>query len=371
MIAVSGRWAGAHRTNHQPIHRVEVWKTTTKLISDLRVEEARITKDAGSVPRTTATVTVADLSPDTARLLTPFGSRLKFYAGIKYPDATTELVLVADLDIIASRLSKPAGTLTLDCADPSALISAQSTSGPLRPLHPATGTVAVIESITWILAHIAYYHGTHTLSVIGSPADANLPADYNIDGDPWDAIEQMADSIGCECFFTPARVPVLRTTPDMAGAAVAALYTGAGGSVTVLDSAITRAPNILYLYGAADAAGVARRGYASDTDTSSPTYPHSAYGRVMARETRAAVFGSIAAANEAAMKLFTRMQGRVRTVELDAVTDPALEPGDTVGIRFTGGTVERHLLQSVDIPLGVDEMHVTTRTTAYTTAGWP
>jgi hypothetical protein len=79
-----------------------------------------------------------------------------------------------------------------------------------------------------------------------------------------------------------------------------------------------------------------------------------------------------AQAQSAAVALLRRIQGRVRSVSLDAVPDPAIEPGDTVAIRFAGGAVERHLVQALTIPFGADEtMQVSTRTTTYTTGGWP
>lgn len=370
MIPVSAKWAPALRANHQPTSRVEVWRTSSQLIPELRIESATIGKDSGAYPRTTASVTVADLSPSTAQLLTPFGSRLKFYSGIKYFDNTTEMILIADLDIVSSRLSLPAGTLELECADPSGLISAQDTGGPIRP---ASGDLDALTMLVWILYNRAWYYGERLPSMPGgTPASPLLPADWNIDGDPWDAIEQLADSMGYECYFGPDRRPVLRPTPVLAATPVAQLYTGAGGSVTVLESGLSRATNILYLYGAPDAAGVVRRGVASDNaDPSSPTYAGGAYGRVITRESRPVIFATAGQANAAAASLLSRMQGRVRSLDLQAVTDPSIEPGDTVGIRFTGGTVEKHIVGAVEIPLGAGEMRVRTGTTAYTSAGWP
>jgi hypothetical protein len=135
MLAVSGRWAASLRQNHTPIHRVELWRTSTLLIPDVPIESASVTKDASQSPRTTASVQVADTSSRVAQLMTPFGNRLRFYKGLKYPDNTTEMVRVADLDIVGSNLSKGAETtLSVECADPAQRIGEDS---PIRPAPPA------------------------------------------------------------------------------------------------------------------------------------------------------------------------------------------------------------------------------------------
>jgi hypothetical protein len=42
-----------------------------------------------------------------------------------------------------------------------------------------------------------------------------------------------------------------------------------------------------------------------------------------------------------------------RTLDMTALPNPALEPGDVVAISMLDGTVENHLLVSTSIPLGI------------------
>lgn len=364
MLTVSPRWAPAHRASHRPISRVEVWRTSSRLIADLKVESAAISKDATSTIRASASVTVADLTPATAQLLTPFGNRLRFYAGIKYPDNTTEMILVADLDIVASTLTLPDATLHLDCVDPAGIIGQDETSGPITP--PAADSQGVIQ---WILGGAMYYGGKAlpaALPVTNPP----IPADWNMSGDRWDAVEQLADAMGCECFFDVNRNPILRDVPPIKPTPDATLYALDGGTVTRIVSGLSRSPNVVTVLGAPDATGKQSRGLARDDNPSSPTYRRGAYGRVTLHETRDTVL-SQAGADSAAAALLRRVQGKTRTVELSAVTDPAIEPGDTVMVRYTSGSLERHLVQSVSFPLGAEEMTVGTRTLDYKTFGWP
>lgn len=367
MLPVSPKYAAIVAVNHGPAFHFELWRTGTKLIGDLKVTGGTITKDASSWPRITGSIDVADTSAQAVQLLTPFGGRVRVSRGVTYPDRTTELLMIGDLDIVATRFSRPDNTLTLDLADPSAAVSGDLLPGPRS--YPST---TVRDAITDLIAGAAF-HGSHTLTDQTSNSQTVTTAgDYSVDGDRWDAIEQLADQCAAECYFTPERAPVLRPEPVLAASPVARLHTGAGGTVSAMTSELVRAPNVVILYGGPDATGKQIRGTAYDANPSSPTYYRGAYGKVVLVESRPAPFPSAAAANTAAASMLGRVQTGVRTVELQCVPNPALEPGDTVEIRFPNGAKELHLIRSLDIPLGPeDTMAVRCSTTAYTTAGWP
>lgn len=372
MLATSPRWAPALRANHAPVHRIELWRQGTLLIRDLKVESGTVTKDASAAPRTSATLTVADTSPATAQVLTPFGYRLKFYRGLRYPDNTTELVLYADLDIVRSRFSRPSNRLEVTLSDPSALIAGDILPGPFRQANIMSSAQ---DTITWLIDRSVFYQPANATLVDSTAETLPLSADYVVDGSPWDCVEQLADTIGAECYFRPDRWAVLRPVPSLKSTPDALLYALAGGTVTAIDSELSRGPNVVYLWGAPLASGKASRGLAMDTDPNSPTYISApGYGRVVVVETRPNPL-TAAQAQSAATALLRRVQGKVRTVTVDAIPDPSLEPGDTVQVRYANGKTERHVIQSVSLPIGggagEDVMTVTTRTTAYTTAGWP
>lgn len=366
MLPVSGRWAAGLRQNHRPIHRIQLAKTGTVLLDYLKVESGSVTKDAGQAPRTFATVTMADTSAATAQLCTPFGYRLRFYRGLQYPDNTQEMILYADLDIVASSFSRPDNTLTMQLADVSAIIAGDTIPGPVTP----PGLASAQEAITWLIGRSQYY-GPDVDVADSTGAAKPIAADWAADGDPWDAVEQLADAIGAECYFTPARTPVLRPVPSLKTTPDALLYALDGGTVTEIESTLDRAPNVVYVWGAPQANGKQARGVAYDTSPSSPTSINSAYGQVVSVIQRPSPLTS-AQAQSAAAAMLRRVQGKVRTVRLQAIPDCSLEPGDTVELRFAGGAIERHIIQSVTIPIGGhDAMEITTRTTAYTAGGWP
>ena len=367
MLTVSPAWAPRLATNHSPTYRFELWKTSTQLIGYLAVTAGTLSKDASAYPRTTASLTVADTSAATARLCTPFGARVRIFRGVTYPDNTVERPMLADLDIVKSTFTRPDGLLELELADPAAAVAGDVLPGPLPK-----GNILVGDLIQSILANTTFYGSKVLTSTAPYAALIRTPADYVLDGDKWDAIEQLADAAAAECFFDVDRAPVLRPEPVLKGTADAQLYALGGGTVTAISSELTRAPNAVYLYGGPDANGKQIRGIAWDAVSSSPTWVGGAYGRVGMVSQRPAPFGTVAQANTAAANLLARVQRAVRTVELEAVPNPAIEPGDTVEVRFANGQLEKHLVTAVDIPLGgPDDMRVRCATTAYTTAGWP
>lgn len=367
MLPVSASWAAAISTNHRPTLHFELWKTVTQLIPDLKISAGSVRKDASTYPRTTASLQIADISEAVAQLCTPFGSRIRIYRGLTYPDNTAELPLIADLDIVSARLARPAAELTVQLADPSAAIASDQFDTPT----PMPG-VTVRTAISRILASRAYFGGRVPSGSAPAADTAITAADYNVDGDGWDSIEQLADIASAECYFSADRTPILRAEPVLKSTPDATLYALSGGTVTAIDSELIRAPNVLYFWGAPDAAGKQIRGVAADRNQSSPTYVNGPYGRVTAREDRSTPFASQAAANTAAANMLARLQRGVRTVTVECVPNPAIEPGDTVEIRFASGALERHLVRAVEIPAGPsDRMIVECSTTAYTTQGWP
>jgi hypothetical protein len=368
MLTVSGRWAATVAANHMPITRFQVWRTGTLLIPSLPVKNGSLTKDASTFPRITATIDVADTRNATAELLTPFGSRIRIFRGVSYPDNTIELPLIADLDIVKATFARPAGTLTLELADPAGAVSADGLAGPR-----AYGGNTVRDTIQALLADASYYGSKDLTDQTTTAAGVLTAPDYTVDGDRWDAIEQLADQAAAECFFTPARAPVLRPEPTVKATADATLYAGDGGVVTAMSSELVRAPNMVALYGGPDpVTGKQIRGVAWDSNASSPSYALGPYGRVVLVEQRPAPFANAAAATSAAASFLGRVQTGVRAVEIECVPNPALEPGDTVEIRFVNGAKERHLVRSLEIPLGpADTMRLRCSTTTYTTAGWP
>lgn len=376
MLTVTSRWAPTITGNHTPAYRFEVWRTGTQLIPKLSVAGGAVTKDGSAWPRITASIDVADTSPDTAQLLTPFGSRVRIYRGLTYSDNTQELPLIADLDIVSARFARPDGTLTLELADPSAAVSADLVISPVSygGQIGVTPPLTVGEAIQAILAGATYY-GTHTLDTTGASVavGSSVGRDYVLDGDRWDAIEQLADSIGHEVFFTPDRRPILRVEPKLKTTPDALLYALEGGTVTGTVSALARQPNACVVYGAPDdTTGKQIRGIVWDSVSTSPTYVGGPYGRVVLIEQRPVAFTTAAQARDVAASMLDRAQRGVRTVELEAVPNPALEPGDTIEVKFMNGVKEKHQIRSVEIPLGAaDHMTLTCSSTSYVTAGWP
>jgi hypothetical protein len=373
MLPVSPGWAAAIRANHEPVVRADAYKGPTLLYANVPLASAEITKDAGQSPRTTATVTIASRDPTLLQILTVFGTRLKLFRGLRYPDGTSEVPLIADLDIIAASYDRPDNVLALELADPSVLVGLDTLTGPTTPNMWGASVNTAVEVIGRLLGRTQFHTAYPGRLDVSGVTDMNLAADYSIDGDPWQAIEQLADTLGAECYFTPTdRYAILRPAPSTKTTADAQLYAAEGGSVTRINSRLERSPNYVMVYGAADTTGKVRRGVAFDNAAGSPTSIRSAYGRVNLVVDRPTPFASQSAANAAAAALLRRVQGKVRSLTLDAVPDPALEPGDTVAVRFPSGAIERHVLQSVSIPFGpADTMTVTTRNTDYTTQGWP
>lgn len=253
-------------TDHFPQWSVTLIRPDGSSIPAATVVGGTVTKDAGAWPRTRATLVCAlpTLTPaplDDAFL--PFGSRARFRWSVQ---GVTGSVLVADLLIVGTSVDRPAGTVTLTCADDSAQIDTvgfdiPSDSGPAKSATAfVTWAAQWARPITW-----------PALVVAGSLPAGTIPTiDTTGISSAWSLIEQIATGVGGEAWFDAQRRLRLRAvpTPGTPAGSVARLAVGPGGTVTGYLSTLNRGPNAVYVrFGAGD-----DWGFWFDTDPTSPTF---------------------------------------------------------------------------------------------------
>jgi hypothetical protein len=101
----------------------------------------------------------------------------------------------------------------------------------------------------------------------------------------------------------------------------------------------------------------------TDDNPSSPTYWLGPYGQVPYFYTSASIT-TLTQAQSAATGLLARTKGLTRQVSLSSVPNPALDAGDVIQVVFPDASYERHVVDSLSIPLDPSEaMPIGTRST--------
>ena len=320
-----------------------------------------ITKDATQSPRTRVTVDLpTQMVPGPIdQDMIPVCQRLRLEYSIEHYG---QWVVVADLDVIRSTVTRPASIWSVEAVDRAARVGLDDTSrGAWAP--QTTGTIGA--AITYIVRRTF----PQTSFLITGPAlTQTVPPDSKTFGDTWDLARRMAQLAGSELFFRAHdRVCVVRPLPDV-GAPVDALTVGDLGTVTGYTLDHQAGYNTVAMrYLSADGGDVLRTGLWVDRRTDSPVAVQRLGSHVVLVEDKEVdTAPSQADADAAALALGRRAAGKSRSPSIRHVSRPWLEPGDTVDVTYAGGPTEAQVVDAVEIPLDGSNIQTTVlRTHAY------
>lgn len=183
--------------------------------------------------------------------------------------------------------------------------------------------------------------------------------------DPWQDIQQMAQSIGYECFFDARGVCTLRPVPDPdVVESVWEFEDTAHPTITALVRRVSDSNTFNKVIATGEGTGndVPVQAIAIDDDPASPTYYLGAYGTVTYRFTSPLILTQDQA-QAAADAMLRAVKGATEAVEIDVIPMPAVEPGDVVTVtRGRSKVGGRFLIDQLTTPLDPAEtMHLTAR----------
>jgi hypothetical protein len=374
------------------LSRVEVWLAGVQIEADLSYLSGEVTLDGTGGVRGKLNLTLpAGEGTATWDLLSPIGTEVIPYRGVRFIDGTSEWVPLGVFGIDSQRMGYGAdGTLSLTAPDRWARVQRA------RFLSPATTTGgAVTEAIRL---------ATDAVSVACTNA-ATSAASTN--AQVWDrdrdaaAVALMTSASG-ELFFDRAGLLVARNSPRLTSAPVWTVDAGQNGVLVSADRARDRART----YSVVVAIGTATDGttplapqIAYDDDPLSPTYYLGPFG-IVPYFYASPLLTTTGQALAAAKTILAKVTGMAAQLSIENAVNPALDPGDTISVvlpsqnearRFTHvaigdlftdifsdtwrgrevftavsfpATVEAHLIDTVTIPMDVGTpQKITTRST--------
>jgi hypothetical protein len=352
----SDRFDRMMRRSHTLATSVDVLFNRVPVVRDLRVISGSVTFDRTAAIMGSCSVTFAEptrLPTGPTSPLTPYGYELAIRRGVRYADGTVELLA---LGIFPVQTSGVAGALvaSLRGEDRARLVSDAL-------LEDDYAIAAGTNYVTAIVALID--HAVPGLVGVTTPTTFTTPAlVFEAGADPWAKAVDMARSIGMWLYFDGDGRYVLRPEPSLTGAQPVWTFDD-GASGVLLDAAVDldRGPafNRVIVSGENTTTGLVR-GVATDT-TSAIAYT-SGFGR-KPRFIKSELVTTTAQADAMAAAEIAGTRGISRSVKIDAVPHPGIEPGDVVRIRETElGFDAVHLIDKLTIGLGpADKLSVQMR----------
>lgn len=329
----------------------------------LNITVGTVTADRSGAFRRSLQVTCFDptgqMVPSTAAsLLTPFGSILRPYSGVRYSDGTTEVYplgvfRIADVDIVESNpTSGSVLTMNITAYDLSRTIDRHKFTTTYVIAQGTLLTTAMRTIVNRTFPGAEYNMITH---------GATLPygLSYAVGDSPWASLQALALSIGCECYFDVNGVFTVVPPADINALGSPVMDYTEGDDCTMTDITVvyTDSPgyNGVIVIGASPATGAAPvQGVAWDTNPASPTYYLGPYGQVPQVVTDTNITTQ-AAAQAAAVSLLNSQLGFVRALDVTGMGpgNPALDVDDVVYVKRTPVAQNgSNILDSVTIPLG-------------------
>lgn len=348
MQSVSAQFLAAIRAPHTVRSYVDVMNGSTVLYADVPIASGSVTLDRTADVRGRVELALpadAALVPDSITdLLAPNGNELRVRRGIQI-GSTWEGVALGVFRITNVQVSDPERTIKITGLDRSQVIR-EANFEDAYVIAPGTNYVTALAAmVTNAAAWIPMSFMTTTATT------PTLIYDKVDEGGRWKALQEMATALGGELFFNGAGTLILRAEADPGATPVWGVDDGAAGVIVKVDRAWSRDQSYNAAIVTSSGPGIPYRSIARDTDPTSATYYFGSFGK-KPRRYASPLINSQAQADSAAAAILRRSLGITQSLNLDAIPNPALEPGDVVAVRRTAlGLNENAVIDEMKIGL--------------------
>jgi hypothetical protein len=348
------------RRSHEVVSYVEL-VTPDQEVQLLRVIEGEVAVDRTAQVRRSITCQVVDptgaVTPrSTGEILTPYGTQLRAYRGIRWKktDGTwvEEVCPLGVFRLAKSSISyKSDGTsgITLEGYDHARTIQRDRFTAPYVVDASTNVLTAIQEIVKRTFPGVEYDSITTSLTTTS-------PMLLDTGSDPWDACIALAKSMGCEIYFDVTGRLVVAPPPDIAAQPAPDFTYIEGDRCTLIDLgrdfSDETAFNGVVVTGESPGDELPPvRGEAWDDSPTSPTYRYGDYGEVPTFIT-----DNTAKTEEDCIKIakaeLALVLGRPAALAINALVNPSYEAGDVVQVKLGRAGVDGlYGIDAFNVPL--------------------
>lgn len=360
MEAASARFLAEIRRSHEVFSYIDVIGPTNAR-KRLTATGGGVTEDATAEVRRRCSVTCVDatgeLTPKGAEdLLTPYGTELRPYRGVRYADGTVEVMplgvfRISQVDVDDSVGGSP--DIRIEGFDRSRKVARDKFTAP----YTVAKDTNIIDAIKAIIART---YPDAEYDSISTTMKTTAPIIYEEQSNPWEAVNSLAVSLGCIVYFDAMGRVVIAPPVDMdANPAPTFSYNeGKGCTMLNLSSKFTDEPGFNGIVLTGESVGDEKppvRAVVWDDEPTSPTYHLGPYGENPEFITDPVV-KTEAEATSAAKALLQKRIGRSDQLSITAWPNPAQTAGDVVEVtRVRSGAHGLYSVDSITTPLSAKE----------------
>lgn len=182
------------------------------------------------------------------------------------------------------------------------------------------------------------------------------PRTWDVEGDPWAAVTEVAAAVGAEVYATPDGQFTMAPLPDLSTAVpVWTIAAGEGGAYIQASRGMTvdDVHNGWLIRGENTETNVAPvSALVVDNDPTSPTYWSGPFGHRPDFWTSPTITTTSAATAAGTLKLRASVAPNA-SADISSLPNPALETGDVIRVVYPDDTKELHQVAAFSIDLGV------------------
>lgn len=363
MRAVSSRFLTTLRGSHSAIFRARVCPVFQTGVNpdgveiDISDESGDVTSSAGSEVRSTLTISTPTKWPTAVDdLMAPYGNEIFVERGISYGNGQKEWVGLGYYRINNPQQDDvPDGLISLTCTDRWQGVIDGSFPTPRQFPASTVRNDLIVRLLTEVYpsALVEWDDPVVAAGTIGKP--------LSVDTDRAGTITEMMTSLGKVGYFDYRGVFVIKTPADVTGTAVWTVDAGRNGVLTAISRSISREGvfNIVVAESSSVDSSLPVRYVAADYGPNSPTNVTGRFGPVPTKFSSPMLL-TTAQCRTAAETLLKKSLGLPYSINLGAIPNAALEPGDVIAVRYPEKARSRsllteiHVLDEVKIPIGID-----------------
>lgn len=355
MYPVSPTFGQALRQAHTLSAQVDAYYGGVILLEDIPILAGQVTVNGGTGVRRTLDLTIADetLWAD----LDVVGVELRPSRGVRYPSGAVETIPLGVFSLDSQSMSvAPGGGISVRSApDRWARVQRARFEAPAASVRTNRASVEAVRLVEQAVSG---------LTVLNTATSTALAGALVWDRDRDKAVTDLLTAIAAEGYFDNTGQLVVRNAPLLSQTPVWTVDASATG--VLLGGEVARDRSRTYNVVVVSSSGVDGRTpfapqTAADSDPTSRTYVGGPFGRVPYFWSSPTVRDTTQAA-AAAVTLLNRVKAVNAQLSIEAVVNPALDRGDVITVLTPTGLTERHLIDSVTIPLVVGgTQSITTR----------
>ncbi|MFE6223035.1 DUF5047 domain-containing protein [Streptomyces sp. NPDC057854] len=289
---------------------------------------------------------------DDGELLTPYGTELRAYRGVEYADGSQEVCKLGTFRLSKSSISDSntgSPVIQLEAYDRARTVQRDKFKVPYT-IASGTNAMTALKNIIKMTFPAVQY------DTITSTVTTTAPLLFDAGSDPWEAVFQLARSMGCEVYFdVEGRLAVLPPNDPNALPSPDFTYVEGEGN-TMVD--LTKEFNDEGVYNGVIVTGESIgdqlppvRGEVWDDNPTSPTYRLGPYGEVPLFIT------DNLAKTEEQCKAIARAQlnlilGAASRIAITGIVNPSYECGDIVRVKRARSKIDGlYSVEAFSIPL--------------------